>query len=179
MGERPLLTPDYDRGLNPIRRFIGTYFYLSNFAESPIAIKGVLYPTVEHAFQAMKAGDHRTTWLQVAACGTPAEAKRFGRRIQLRPDWEEKKTFIMHECLRAKFASNPGLGVKLDETGDRFLEEGNNWGDREWGTVDGAGANRLGFLLMFVRTERRLVPAGLDRWGQMLIDAPTRLEQTA
>ena len=31
------------------------------------------------------------------------------------------------------------------------LEEGNNWGDKYWGTVEGEGKNMLGKLLMKVR----------------------------
>lgn len=32
------------------------------------------------------------------------------------------------------------------------LEEGNTWGDRTWGTVDGVGQNLLGHVLMTVRS---------------------------
>lgn len=38
-------------------------------------------------------------------------------------------------------------------TGDAYLEEGNTWGDRIWGTVNGSGANRLGVILMQIRAE--------------------------
>ena len=42
---------------------------------------------------------------------------------------------------------------KVLATGDAYLEEGNTWGDRIWGTVNGSGANRLGFILMQIRAE--------------------------
>ena len=41
------------------------------------------------------------------------------------------------------------------ETGDEYLEEGNTWGDRIWGTVNGKGQNNLGKILMRVREELR------------------------
>jgi hypothetical protein len=40
--------------LPPIEVFTGPYFFLSNFAESPVEFDGVIYPTVEHAFAAAK-----------------------------------------------------------------------------------------------------------------------------
>ena len=59
----------------------------------------------------------------------------------------------MEEIVRAKFTQNIELADKLLATGDAYLEEGNTWGDRIWGTVNGSGANRLGFILMQVRAE--------------------------
>ena len=43
------------------------------------------------------------------------------------------------------------LKEKLLETEDEYLEEGNTWGDKVWGTVNGVGANNLGRILMEVR----------------------------
>ena len=59
----------------------------------------------------------------------------------------------MEEIVRAKFRQNTELADKLLATGDAYLEEGNTWGDRVWGTVNGSGANRLGVILMQIRAE--------------------------
>ena len=59
----------------------------------------------------------------------------------------------MKEIVRAKFEQHPELTEKLLATGDTYLEEGNTWGDRIWGTVNGQGANNLGRILMEVREE--------------------------
>jgi hypothetical protein len=59
----------------------------------------------------------------------------------------------MGEIVRAKFEQNPNLAEKLLSTQDAYLEEGNTWGDRTWGTVNGAGANHLGRILMEIRNE--------------------------
>ena len=39
------------------------------------------------------------------------------------------------------------------KVGDACLIEGNNWGDRVWGQVNGVIANNLGIILMRVRDE--------------------------
>lgn len=64
----------------------------------------------------------------------------------------------MLDALRLKFA-NEDLGYKLQETGDKWLEEGNDWHDNYWGVChcikcqDIMGKNHLGKLLMKVRKE--------------------------
>lgn len=61
----------------------------------------------------------------------------------------------MYEICKAKFSQNEELRNRLLATGDEQLEEGNTWGDRIWGTVNGIGENRLGNILMRVREELR------------------------
>ena len=75
--------------------------------------------------------------------------------MQLRHDWEKVKFDIMYEICKAKFSQNAELKDKLLATGDEYLEEGNTWGDRIWGTVNGKGQNNLGKILMRVREELR------------------------
>ena len=62
----------------------------------------------------------------------------------------------MKEIVTAKFEQNEDLQQKLLDTGNAYLEEGNTWGDRVWGTVNGAGANNLDKILMEVRENIRL-----------------------
>lgn len=59
----------------------------------------------------------------------------------------------MYEICKAKFSQNEELRDRLLATGDEYLEEGNTWGDRIWGTVNGICENRLGKILMRVREE--------------------------
>lgn len=139
-----------------IAYFGGRHRFLSNFYPSPIKLGELEYPTVEHAYQAAKAnneGDH--TW--VADSKTPGEAKRRGRRCNIRSDWEQVKLDVMYDCVKAKFAQNPELLKLLLATGDDLLEEGNNWGDTFWGVCNGRGKNHLGKILMRVREELRNV----------------------
>ena len=83
------------------------------------------------------------------------EAKRLGRHVQLRPNWENVKLPIMEDIVRAKFTQNENLKQLLLATGDLVLEEGNTWHDTFWG-VDAKtreGENHLGRILMRVRKE--------------------------
>lgn len=137
--------------------FDGEFAFLSNFYNASCIFEGKLYPTVEHAFQAAKSLDlAERDW--IAAAGSPGLAKRLGRRINLRSDWEKIKFDVMEECLRSKFA-DPVLKQKLLATGDEELVEGNYWHDNTWGNCscekckDIVGRNMLGNILMKLRTE--------------------------
>lgn len=137
--------------------FDGEYTFLSNFYNASCIFEEKLYPTVEHAFQAAKSLDHaERDW--IAAAGSPGLAKRLGRRVNLRPDWEKVKFDVMEECLRSKFA-DPVLKQKLLATGDEELVEGNYWHDNTYGNCscerckDIIGRNMLGNILMKLRTE--------------------------
>ena len=83
---------------------------------------------------------------------TTGLAKKMGRSVSLRPDWEDIKDDIMLEGLYRKFADDE-LADWLVDTGDEELVEGNWWGDRYWGVCNGVGQNKLGKLLMKVRSE--------------------------
>lgn len=137
-----------------ITRFKGEYAFLSNFYPSPIRGRfGKVYPTVEHAFQAAKTNnaDEREA---IRTATTPGKAKRLGRQATLIPNWEEVKIDVMRYALQLKFQI-PELRAALDMTYPRPLEEGNDWGDQYWGTVNGIGKNWLGHLLMEIRAEIR------------------------
>ena len=136
---------------NGINSFRGEYSFLSNFYESPVTYNGITYRNNEAAFQAQKCPERAPEFANL----TPAEAKRLGRRVSLRKDWEQIKISVMTDIVRAKF-SNPELKNRLLATEDIPLEEGNDWGDRIWGTVNGEGRNLLGQILMQVREEYKV-----------------------
>jgi N-glycosidase YbiA len=145
----------------PIESFTGPHVFLSNFFRSPIVFDGELYETVEHAFQAAKTWDTKERRL-IRLCKKPAEARRLGRRVTLRSDWETVKVKVMREFLRQKF-SDPQLRRYLLLTGERELVEGNWWNDQFWGVCKGVGKNYLGRLLMEIRDEIRGSVAQMDR----------------
>lgn len=132
-----------------INRFDGDYAFLSNFYEFPVMFDGILYPTNEHAFQAAKTLDFEER-KAIAALPTPGKAKRAGRRVSLREDWENVKDSIMKEICLVKF-SNKELRDKLVQTKPHELIEGNTWNDRYWGVCNGTGENHLGKILMEIR----------------------------
>jgi ribA/ribD-fused uncharacterized protein len=121
-------------------------------SESSFKVGQDSYPTVEHFFQAMKTTD-KAERAKILAAKTPAEAKRIGKTVTLRKNWNQIREEVMETGLRAKFQQNPELKKKLLETKDADLIEGNTWGDTFWGQVDGKGENNLGKLLMKIRDE--------------------------
>ena len=140
-------------GVLLIGPFTGPYRFLSNFAEIEIRLPDGTYPTVEHAFQASKTDDLAER-AHVRAAPTPAGAKKRGKKVRLRPDWETVKVSIMEGLVRQKFA-DPALREQLLATGDEELVEINTWNDRFWGVCKGKGQNNLGKILMKVRAEIR------------------------
>jgi len=136
----------------PINSFRGENSFLSNMSDSPVKLGGVEYPTVEHAFQAAKTIDPSER-AKILAAKTAGEAKRIGKTVTLRKNWNQMREEVMEKALRAKFEQNPELKKKLLDTGDVDLIEGNTWGDTFWGEVNGKGQNKLGKLLMKIRDE--------------------------
>ena len=134
-----------------INHFDKEWAFLSNFYPQEIEFEEIIYPTNEHFFQAMKTLDINKR-RAIANAPTPGLAKKMGRSVSLRPDWEDIKDDVMLEGLYRKFADDE-LADWLLDTGDEELVEGNWWHDRYWGVCDGVGQNKLGKLLMKVRSE--------------------------
>lgn len=132
--------------------FRGSYHFLSNFSYGkPIVVRHGLrkgkWTTGEHLYQSFKSDDPDFVE-DMRALRLPGEAKRLGRQVELRPDWEDVKEDAMRFTLRLKFREGSYLADKLIKTHPLILVEGNTWGDRYWGVSGGEGLNRLGVLLM-------------------------------
>ena len=134
-----------------IDRFRGEFDWLSNFFLCRVEFEGMNFSNVEAAFQAAKCLDMKERERFFGLSG--GQAKRLGRRVELRSDWEDVKIDIMRQVLKSKFTQNPELREKLIATGVTELIEGNNWNDRFWGVCRGVGQNHLGKLLMEIRAE--------------------------
>jgi ribA/ribD-fused uncharacterized protein len=137
-----------------IDSFSGEYRFLSNFWQHPVYMGGKRYPTNEHAFQAAKT-THVLEKEEIRGAETPGLAKRLGRTLSMRKDWEDIKQEVMYRINRQKFLYNDELGDRLIATGDAELIEGNHWGDTYWGVCSGQGQNHLGKILMRVREDVR------------------------
>jgi ribA/ribD-fused uncharacterized protein len=143
-----------------ISSFRGEYGFLSNFYSAPVKMYGIEYPTVEHAFVAAKTLDLKErAW--VRNCKTPADAKRLGRKLTLRRDWNTFRLQAMYELVKRKFTDHEWLRKKLLATGNMEIREGNRWHDNFWGNCTcprccgDRGQNHLGRILMQVRRELR------------------------
>lgn len=148
--------------------------FLSNFYPAAVELDGVLYASVEHAYQAAKTLDLPKREVFSLAFNprlTAAQSKRMGRKLKLRPNWDEIKNEIMRGLLVQKFSAEP-LRTKLLSTSDAELIEGNWWHDTHFGVCygqfdgrecdlaphDPVGKNWLGRLLMAVREFLTLPP---------------------
>lgn len=134
--------------------FAGQYRFLSNFYPCDINYQGLVYPTVEHAFQAAKTTDAELR-MQIRNASSPTEAKRLGRKVTLREGWETYRRYsVMETLLVLKFGFGTLLASSLLKTGDAVLIEGNTWHDNLWGQCrcEGKcakpGLNLLGWMLM-------------------------------
>jgi len=151
-----------------INSFKNQHKFLSNFYQVSINFEGIIYPTVEHVYQAAKSFDtiyrdkiSSIPWYK------PGTAKMYGNKVKIRPDWEKVKVDIMKKLLYKKFMY-PDLSNLLLQTEDDYLEEGNFWHDNFWGNCrckkckDIPGQNMLGKLLMDVREELKEDTNGKD-----------------
>lgn len=143
-----------------INKFREEHSFLSNFytLTNPIVYGWMVARTSEHFFVALKTTNEALRrWILEA--GNAAEAKKRGRQITLRPDWDTgfDKT-AMHLALILKFSANENLRSRLIDTGNKRLIEGNWWHDNKWGDCECIrcstiqGQNVLGNLLTQVRS---------------------------
>lgn len=146
----------------PILGFTGKYEFLSNFFPCPVYYQHVWYGSSEAAFQAQKLVDPEMRKL-VFSDLKAKEAKRLGRKVIPRDDWDDIRDAVMWQALRAKFYFNLSLVEKLLETGHSELVETNTWGDKYWGVCGCVGENRLGCMLMKIRNQYQGIPVHYGR----------------
>lgn len=137
--------------MKKIESFDEEYRFLSNFWPCTFIWKGLVWKSVENAYQCAKSEDLPFDKFKNL---TPSQAKKEGQKLTLRNNWEQMKFQIMYELVLAKFNQNKDLKDKLIDTGNAILEEGNYWKDTFWGIYpkgSGIGNNVLGKILMRIR----------------------------
>jgi ribA/ribD-fused uncharacterized protein len=174
--------------------FTGEYHFLSNFAYVPHGVFGYKYN--ENWYQAAKF-PKGSTRRDVIKGLKPGQAKRYAKQNEHehRADWKEISLQVMFEGLKKKFAAGTELAQKLIDTGEAYLEEGNNWHDTFWGRCDGTcrtphdysiGDNKLGKMLMWIREELINGPhtgcfkcggSGEYKWGSIVNGVPANTGQ--
>jgi ribA/ribD-fused uncharacterized protein len=149
------------------------YGFLSNFYRSTFCMGGLVYLTNEHWYQSQKP-KRQEQRQEIATAPTAREAKKLGGDCDLRGDWEDVKERIMLIGLHAKFVQNPKLYLKLLETGEEKLVEDSPY-DAYWGAPKGKGKNRLGVLLMDLRSHFKCheLLTGILVWDGMVLCTPT------
>ena len=143
--------------MNEISGFRGEYQFLSNFYPCKINFGNLVFDSVEAAFQAAKCEDYADRLKFQGLMGS--EAKKLGRRVKLRADWEQVKIPVMTELVQQKFTNSPEMLKELTATGDAILVEENMWHDNFYGDCVCArcrnipGQNKLGLILMEIRNQ--------------------------
>jgi len=143
-----------------ITDFRGKYMFLSNayyHKDQPIRFGGNFFRTAEGAFQSRKCPVLSNLFFDCDG----REAKKLGRRVNLRKDWNDVRVSVMYDVLTAKFGENEDLQQALLDTGDARIEPHNHNHENYWGSCDCADCasvkkgNVLGHLLMRVREDLR------------------------
>lgn len=129
----------------------GQYYFLSNFYPCTITIdvegQTLTFMNAEAAFQAFKCPERAKEFCKL----TPGAAKKFGRKVPIRSDWEDIKLDVMTKVLTTKF-SDPVLRQRLKDCTE-YIQEDNTWGDYYWGVCNDYGHNHLGMILMSIRDQ--------------------------
>jgi ribA/ribD-fused uncharacterized protein len=132
---------------------------------------------VEHWFQAQKFEDAAYRE-RVRGARSPKQAAELGRSraFALRAGWDEARDEVMYRGVRKKFETHPTLRELLPGTGDEELVE-DAPGDYYWGRGrDGTGQNKLGQVLMRVRSGlAKGLSRGDDRYALSQRAAQARL----
>ena len=128
------------------------YGCFSNFSSHPVKLKGKIWPTSEHCFQAQKfAGTPDEEEVRLAKSPMIAALMGRSRKRPLRKDWELVKDSIMHGAVHVAAYLRATLLGTGNATIVKHTEKDRYWGDGG----DGSGKNRLGQILMRVREELR------------------------
>ena len=83
-------------------QFRGKYYFLSNFYPHKFVYDGVEYYNSEAAFQAQKCVN-KYEKLALSNMESPMGAKKYGKTVALRENWEYVKNNVMYSVLMAKF----------------------------------------------------------------------------
>ena len=133
-----------------IQGFQNEYRWLSNFWLSPFVYRGYRWPTVEHCYVAHKSEEEYFDEVaQDVMDMTAGQAKRHGKNIIMREDFDQIKLYFMHILTGLKYSQNPALAELLKATNLEYIEETN---DTYWGVCNGKGENHLGKIIMNIRT---------------------------
>jgi ribA/ribD-fused uncharacterized protein len=142
------------------------HVWLNNFAPSPFTSKsGLTFATVEHYYQCHKFGNFekegfKEIFEEIRTATSADLCKKISRKysksisedIWNRKNWDEKlKEYYMKRALTYKFSQHKDLLKKLLETGNAILKE-ESLKDKYWGGLLEGSGNRLGAMLMELRT---------------------------
>lgn len=132
--------------------------YFSNFSAHAVEYKGIVYPTVEHAYQCIRYADARIRE-EIINARSPEKAWEISQKhksMQLR-DFKERKLEVMQKLLRMKMEQHENIKKALRDSGEleiiKHVFTGPP-GDGFWDDgADGKGENHVGRIWMELRGE--------------------------
>ena len=137
------------------------YYEFTNFQEGyPFLFNNKMWKTSEHYFQAMKFNYYAINQqelnrlmdqIQNATSARQAFDIAQANSNLVRSDWLSIRDNVMRDALKAKFTSHSVLKNLLKSTGNAVLVEDSKK-DSYWGIGNGHGENKLGKLLMELRS---------------------------
>ncbi len=139
----------------PINFIESPWQSLSPFSAHQIVVDGIMYPTLEHAYQALRLvpGPWRE---EVRISTSPLDAWRVGQIYKSKPeaiDSKVDKAELMERLMRLKLEQHDDIKDVLLASGNRGLHKVFGT-DYYWGTGhDGSGQNVMGILWMKLRDE--------------------------
>lgn len=133
--------------------FRNEYWFLSNMYPCKIRVNGLEFQCAEACFQSFKTTDLELRKKFQNLNGF--EAKKLGKKIKLRPDWNNIRLEVMYRVVLAKFRQHPELFRKLKNVSEPIVED-NTWHDTFWGMCNGVGKNNLGIILTAVQNNLSL-----------------------
>ena len=139
--------------VEPINFVETRWTYLSPFSAHEVEVRGIVYKTAEHAYQALRMKEAARA--NICEATSPLEAWRRAQvaKEQGLLDESVDKLLLMEEIFRAKLAQHDDVRAVLLETGGAELLKVYDT-DYNWGTgADGSGENQMGKLWMRLRAE--------------------------
>ena len=136
-----------------IDRFIGEYAFLDPWYPTLIEVEGLIFPSVQHAFEAGKTSDFATRERLRTASKQEVRQIVQNPAFRLQEGFSEWRVEFMRDLLWWKFTQDVKLASYLVATHPRELIYTNYRGETFWGVEgkNGWGKNTMGILLMEIR----------------------------
>ena len=127
--------------------------YLSAFSAHAVEYKGVLYPTVEHAYHSQRYTDSKIIEeiknARSAYLAWELSQKYKSQQIE---KFDDQKIRVMEDICRHKLAQHKDVQWLLAESKGQLIIK--NYPDPFWGIgMDGVGRNEMGKLWMKLRAD--------------------------
>ncbi len=132
------------------------FYIFDNYSSFQVEYGGILFPTSEHAYHAMKfikTNPELFEKVKTAKSAHDAQKLAIENKDKVDLEWGKNKTSIMKNILRNKVNQHPYVLKKLLQSGKREIIE-DSWRDAIWGWgKDKDGQNLLGKIWMELREE--------------------------